>query len=87
MTIPLCLSECEDYNYAGVEYGRECWCGDVLNLAGDVPSAGEARPGELVDDEDCRFLCPGNSTQFCGAGVRMSVYWLRELAEEEEDAA
>jgi hypothetical protein len=36
MTIEKCLAECWMYAYAGVEYGRECWCGNTLNWAGDV---------------------------------------------------
>lgn len=87
MDIDLCIKTCEDEerDYAGVEYGRECWCGNELNLEGDErDDDDDVTPGELVDDEDCSFVCPGNATQFCGAGVRMSVYVLREVAEKVE---
>lgn len=86
MSIDLCIEACAGAAWLGVEYGQECWCGEALNLAGDVPAEGEATPGELVDDEQCSFVCPGDGGQFCGAGVRMSVYVLRELAEEESSA-
>ncbi|KAH8653201.1 WSC domain-containing protein [Tricladium varicosporioides] len=66
MTIELCLSTCYNYQYAGVEYGRECWCGNSLNLATDVSNR---------TDSECSFLCPGNSTEYCGAGGRLSLYW------------
>lgn len=59
------------YKYAGVEYGRECWCGDTLNLVGDVGAV----PGGKVGDGDCGFVCPGNSSEFCGGRGRMSLFW------------
>ncbi|KAM0328695.1 hypothetical protein ACHAQA_005108 [Verticillium albo-atrum] len=87
MDIELCLDVCAGYNYAGVEYGRECWCGDRLNAEGDVLAEGSAVPGELLEDDECRFLCPGNKLHFCGAGVRMSVYILREHEEALAEAS
>ncbi|KAK2002194.1 WSC domain-containing protein [Colletotrichum falcatum] len=70
MTIGMCLSACYNKAYAGVEYGRECWCGSSLNLGG----ASGTKPAANVSSTDCSFKCPGNSTEFCGAGVRMSLY-------------
>ncbi|KAG9230010.1 WSC domain-containing protein [Amylocarpus encephaloides] len=69
MTIELCLSTCYNYAYAGVEYGRECWCGNSLNTANYGTQALN------VSDSQCNFQCPGNSTEYCGAGGRMSLYW------------
>jgi len=63
MTVELCAAACVGYTYFGVEYGTQCYCGDSLN-AGSVP----APPG------DCNFPCPGNATEFCGAGNRLNVY-------------
>ncbi|TID00360.1 putative fungistatic metabolite [Colletotrichum higginsianum] len=80
MTIDMCLNACYDTNYAGVEYGRECWCGDSLSLGG----TDETRPAANVTGTECSFTCPGNSTQFCGAGVRMSLYILTEELERLE---
>ncbi|KAF4635933.1 hypothetical protein G7Y89_g2164 [Cudoniella acicularis] len=71
MTIEMCLSTCWDYAYAGVEYGRECWCGNTLNVAGNLG----ATPSANVSDSQCNFLCPGNSTEYCGAGSRLNLYW------------
>jgi WSC domain len=59
------------YQYAGVEYGRECWCGNSLNFNGNPG----ATPGQNVSDSQCNFECPGNSSEFCGAGVRLNLYW------------
>jgi hypothetical protein len=71
MTIEKCLTDCYMYTYAGVEYGRECWCGNTLNLVGDTGAV----PGANVSDSQCSFTCPGNSSEFCGAGGTMSLYW------------
>lgn len=74
MTIDMCLGACYDNNYAGVEYGRECWCGNTLTLGGE----GETKAAANVTGTECSFTCPGNSTEYCGAGVRMSLYILKE---------
>jgi hypothetical protein len=67
MTIEKCLSDCWMYQYAGVEYGRECWCGNSLNTG---------TGGSLnVSDSNCGFTCPGNSSEFCGSGSHLSLYW------------
>ncbi|KAJ9144046.1 WSC-domain-containing protein [Pleurostoma richardsiae] len=71
MTIETCLSLCWMYNYAGVEYGSECWCGNALDFAGYTG----ATPGANVSDSECSFTCPGNSSEYCGAGLRLSMYW------------
>ncbi|TDZ75120.1 WSC domain-containing protein [Colletotrichum trifolii] len=66
MTLELCASICllADKAYFGVEYGRECWCGNKL-AAGALPAAAES---------ECSFSCPGNPDETCGAGWRLSVY-------------
>ncbi|KAG4434028.1 hypothetical protein IFR05_010482 [Cadophora sp. M221] len=71
MTIEKCLSRCWNYKYAGVEYGQECWCGNTLNLAGNAG----ATPSANLTDGGCGFKCPGNSSEFCGAGGAMNLYW------------
>ncbi|TVY35500.1 WSC domain-containing protein [Lachnellula subtilissima] len=71
MTIAMCLSTCYDYAYAGVENGRECWCGNTLNVAG----SSESTPSANVSDSQCSFICPGNSTEYCGAENRLNLYW------------
>lgn len=30
--------------------------------------------GDLMPNSDCNFVCPGDSTELCGAGNRMIVY-------------
>lgn len=77
MTINACLERCWNFNYAGVEYGRECWCGDKLNLAGNTG----ATPGRNVTSSECSFLCPGDKNVYCGAGSRMSLYVRKDYDE------
>lgn len=78
MTIKSCLERCWEYDWAGVEYGRECWCGDKLNLEGET----DATPGKNVTDSECSFLCPGDDMAYCGAASRLSLYIKKELAKK-----
>ncbi|KAL2141040.1 hypothetical protein VTI28DRAFT_2930 [Corynascus sepedonium] len=63
MTLEACQTYCAAYTYFGVEYARECYCGNSFN-AGSVPAP----------DADCSMTCSGDSNQYCGAGNRLSVY-------------
>ncbi|CAA7262884.1 unnamed protein product [Cyclocybe aegerita] len=56
------LCNSEGYGLAGLEYGTECWCDNYMPY------------GNLMPDGDCNFVCPGDSTQLCGAGNRMVLY-------------
>ncbi|KAH6909616.1 WSC domain-containing protein [Coprinopsis sp. MPI-PUGE-AT-0042] len=63
-TIEQCTTLCasKGYGLAGLQYGRECWCYRYM------PS------GSLKPDSDCSVPCPGDPTQFCGGGNRMTLY-------------
>ncbi|KAH6682060.1 WSC domain-containing protein [Halenospora varia] len=63
MTVPKCAAACSGYTWFGVEYGRECYCGNTINK-GSVPT----------DVSECSFTCPGDETTFCGAGNRLDMY-------------
>ncbi|KAK4129599.1 copper radical oxidase [Parathielavia appendiculata] len=63
MTLEACQAYCSAYTYFGVEYSRECYCGDSF-AAGSV-----AAPAS-----ECSMTCMGDSSQYCGAGNRLSVY-------------
>ena len=63
MTLEACQAFCSAYTYFGVEYSRECYCGNSFN-AGSV-----AAPAT-----DCSMTCMGAPSQYCGAGNRLSVY-------------
>ncbi|KAG0636289.1 hypothetical protein HOY80DRAFT_891585 [Tuber brumale] len=68
MTVDTCLGICNAYEYAGLEYGRECWCGNTL-ASGAVPAPAT----------ECRMKCAGNALEYCGAGSRLSLYKKKDL--------
>ncbi|KAL8936038.1 MAG: hypothetical protein Q9216_005133 [Gyalolechia sp. 2 TL-2023] len=70
MTVQICLSACSEFKYAGIEYGRECWCGDTL-ASTSVPASAESQ---------CSKVCPGNTSQICGAGNRLTLYTKKSTA-------
>ncbi|RYP81685.1 hypothetical protein DL769_001917 [Monosporascus sp. CRB-8-3] len=70
MTVPLCLDYCAKntstrYQYAGLEYSRECWCANELNsLSPRLP------------DGQCNTTCDGDAAMACGGALKLSVYQL-----------
>ena len=62
-----CIRRCREedggYAYAGVQYGRECFCGN------DPPPE-----DTIVDNNDCDWKCSGDHDLICGALWRMNVY-------------
>jgi hypothetical protein len=68
MTIETCLSRCQKFGYSagGVEYGRQCVCGDL--------KAVEARGDVWKDDSFCSMACPGDRNFTCGAGNHINYY-------------
>jgi len=65
MTLETCATFCSGYEYFGVEWSVECYCGNAFT-SGPV----------LVDSSECSMTCGGNSAELCGAGDRLSVYQL-----------
>ncbi|KAK1493287.1 hypothetical protein CTAM01_09431 [Colletotrichum tamarilloi] len=63
MTVQKCSSFCTKYNHFGVEYGRECYCGNTIQSQ-----------ALAVDRNECSFACSGNPLEVCGAGNRMNIY-------------
>jgi hypothetical protein len=70
MTQGKCLQACWQYNYAGIEYGRECWCGDVINWNGNTG----ATAGTIVPETDCKLNCAGDPNAKCGGSKRMTLF-------------
>ncbi|OQO10992.1 hypothetical protein B0A48_05247 [Cryoendolithus antarcticus] len=56
-------SDNNGFNFAGLEYGTECYCDFTL------PSTAVQEP-----ETDCSMPCAGNSSQICGNGDRLSIY-------------
>ncbi|KAG7009839.1 WSC domain-containing protein [Physcia stellaris] len=63
MSYNFCASFCSGYAYIGLEFGRECYCGQSY-----------AATTTLAPPTDCSSKCSGDSTQLCGAGNRMNVF-------------
>ncbi|KAI2467216.1 putative glyoxal oxidase [Annulohypoxylon bovei var. microspora] len=65
MTLDSCEAFCSGQatTYFGVEYARECYCGNGFGT-GSVSAPAS----------DCSMLCAGDQSEYCGAGNRLSVY-------------
>lgn len=65
MTESKCIGFCDQkgYSFAGVEYGRECWCGYEIGSG-----------SSQVAESDCSFPCAGGSSEPCGAGDRLNIF-------------
>ena len=63
MTVETCATFCSSYDFFGLEYAQECFCGNSFST-GSV----------AAPITDCNMLCLGDSSQYCGAGNRLSVY-------------
>ncbi|KAF4631590.1 hypothetical protein G7Y89_g6540 [Cudoniella acicularis] len=63
-----CLSQCQLFGYGagGMEYGQQCFCGDVQNAI----DAGAT----LQPEDTCNMLCSGNSSYYCGGPSRIQYY-------------
>ncbi|KAJ9123152.1 hypothetical protein QFC22_001345 [Naganishia vaughanmartiniae] len=65
-SISVCTAICGQmgYEYAGAEYGQECYCGNAYNGDG----------GQVFADSDCEIPCPGDNKQACGNAWRIALY-------------
>uniref|UniRef100_A0A3B3SB58 WSC domain containing 1 n=1 Tax=Paramormyrops kingsleyae TaxID=1676925 RepID=A0A3B3SB58_9TELE len=68
MTSTMCQDTCSEsgYQFAGLEYGSECYCGNRV---------GSSR----VREEDCNLDCKGERGSPCGGVGRLSVYKVEEM--------
>ncbi|WVQ94260.1 hypothetical protein IAU59_001339 [Kwoniella sp. CBS 9459] len=65
MTISMCVSYCDvkGYGYAGLEYGRECYCANTLTNTNPSSQA-----------YGCNMPCAGDKTAICGGPSSISLY-------------
>ncbi|MCJ8740376.1 hypothetical protein PDJAM_G00058250 [Pangasius djambal] len=68
MTSTLCQDTCTEsgYQYAGLEYGSECYCGNRI-------------AGARMKGEECNLDCKGEKGSICGGMGRLSVYKVEEV--------
>jgi hypothetical protein len=65
-TISSCQQWCfnQNYKYAGMEYGEECYCGNSI-----------ASSSSSIDGSNCQMACSGNSREMCGGrSWAISIY-------------
>jgi hypothetical protein len=68
MTVSACIEYCSaspGYSYAGLEFGRECFCANALDP--------RYTPKDGIMG-NCNYKCSGNSTEICGGYAAMSIY-------------
>ncbi|XP_016312851.1 WSC domain-containing protein 1-like [Sinocyclocheilus anshuiensis] len=68
MTSTLCQDTCMEsgYQFAGLEYGSECYCGNRITSA-------------RMKEEGCNLDCKGEKGAICGGVSRLSVYKVEEV--------
>ncbi|GAW04985.1 copper radical oxidase [Lentinula edodes] len=74
MTPAECIWYCSanNWSYAGVEYGGECWCDEYLHQVGFQETA----------SSNCDMPCNGDATQTCGGPNLIDVYWNGDFEQE-----
>lgn len=79
LTVESCVNACisSGYKVAGIEYSTQCFCGNAIINGGALAS----------DDSQCSNNCPGNASEKCGAGNRMSIYSNGTLVTQGKPAA
>jgi hypothetical protein len=63
VTLQTCAGNCTQYKYFGVEYSRECYCGNSLSAASVIATDGR-----------CSMTCSGNSSEICGGPNGLTLY-------------
>lgn len=58
-----CTAWCAGYEFAGVEFGNECYCGHQL-----------ASYSVKTPDQECNMPCAKNGSQPCGGSNRVSLF-------------
>ncbi|ELU43602.1 copper radical oxidase [Rhizoctonia solani AG-1 IA] len=68
LTLDQCVDVCDQtgFQYAGAEYGAECYCSNSVSTANGG--------GVEVAASECNMNCAGNPQQKCGAGYRITLF-------------
>ena len=69
MTVEACQSFCAGYNAFGIEYSKECYCGNAITMCAQ-PQA----------QSNCQNTCAGNSAELCGGSNYLEIYALQGVA-------
>ena len=83
-----CLDACESafYRYAGLENGRDCYCGNNMELS---PLWIEPRPtnARIIPDIECNLPCSGDLNEKCGGDNNLNIFTIQSKCEKERDDA
>ncbi|EFQ96906.1 WSC domain-containing protein 2 [Nannizzia gypsea CBS 118893] len=63
MTVAACSGLCKGYQFFGLEYGTECYCGNSRSSS-----------SMQAPESECNQPCGGDSSETCGAGYRIGIY-------------
>ena len=66
MTAEKCQVLCQEYSYFGLEFGKECFCGNK-------------QPQTQTSEDECSFPCAGDRAQTCGGNGRINVWGIPPL--------
>ncbi|KAI0049114.1 WSC-domain-containing protein [Auriscalpium vulgare] len=80
VTVQSCTAAClaEGFSLAGLEFGKECWCG--LSLRNNAIYVGDydgIDMGEFREDPNgdyCNMGCEGSPADLCGGSNRLNLY-------------
>ncbi|KAH9032989.1 WSC domain-containing protein [Lactarius pseudohatsudake] len=81
-TVESCVAACQaqGFTLAGLEFGRECWCGPELQHgsrnSGNDNGLDETNSNHRIDPNalNCDMGCQGAPTESCGGSDRLSLY-------------
>lgn len=75
-----CAAACSGYVYFGVEYGQECYCGNVLN-------AGSVNSNTVTNANPCNMICADNANEYCGGRSVLNLYQLAATGSSSQSSA
>ncbi|XP_062568021.1 uncharacterized protein LOC134230272 isoform X2 [Saccostrea cucullata] len=62
LTVERCRDFCTDYQFYGVEFGGQCFCGNFFTSFIKTP------------ENECNMKCKGDTRQTCGGANRINIY-------------
>ncbi|KAK0104489.1 hypothetical protein ONS95_004777 [Cadophora gregata] len=66
--VETCGAACVGYNFFGVEYGQECYCGNVIRSGSIAQESADPKVN------GCSIVCAANPLEYCGGGGRLNIY-------------
>ncbi|XP_063431291.1 uncharacterized protein LOC134713954 [Mytilus trossulus] len=66
LSLAKCKSICKGYKYLGLQYTRQCFCGNKMDTV-KFPR---------VPDSECKMPCSKEKSRMCGGGCRNSIYYV-----------